>query len=119
MTHVPFDPEFAGGAAGQPVQALILSRLAEIAAAPGLVSRGSRIAVLDARTRPLETLPGIATRFGSAVFFLEPSAVDRCRRHLGAAGLATGAFLIYASTGPAFDRSAAIAADDLPGRLGL
>ena len=114
-----FDPEFAGSVAGRQAQAVILARREEIAATPGMVSRGTRVSVLDASERSPEDLVDIARRFGSAIMFVGRHQADHYRQRIIAAGLSTGSFLIYASSDAAFARSRALVAERLPEQFGL
>jgi GNAT superfamily N-acetyltransferase len=114
-----FNPEFAGSVAGQKAQATILAHCDEIAAARGMVSRGTRVTVLDALERSPEELVDIARRFGSAIFVVSQREADRYCREVVAAGLSTGSFLVYASSDVAFARSRELVADQLPQHLEL
>ena len=114
-----FDPEFAGSVAGRQGRAMILARREEIAATPGMVSRGTRVTVLDASERSPEVLVDIARRFGSAIMVVSRHQADHYRQRVIAAGLSTGSFLIYASSDAAFARSRGLVAERLPEQLGL
>jgi GNAT superfamily N-acetyltransferase len=119
MSQLAFEPEFAGSAVARQAQEAILAHHAEIAAAPGMVSRAVRVVVLDASMRSPEDLVTLACRFGSAIFLVRQSQVEQYHQEIVAAGLSSASFLMYASFDATFTRSGEVVADELPQWLGL
>ena len=58
------DLEIVGGENDRQVQKMLFERQQEIADYPGLVSRGTRVTLLNAFEYPEETLLALAERFG-------------------------------------------------------
>ena len=114
-----FDPEFAGDEETIRVQARILNDDSWISDNTGLISRGTRVTVLDACRRTEESMIEIARRFESAIFILHAHQQAAFTSHLEGAGFHTAAFLHFSSSQEAFDRSDTIASQDLPAQYGL
>ena len=80
-----FEPEFAGDDESIRVQARILNEDSWISANTGVISRATRVTVLDAWRRTEDSMIEIARKFESAAFILHPhqrAALDRISKVL-------------------------------------
>jgi GNAT superfamily N-acetyltransferase len=116
---VDFDPEFAGDDDAVRVQKRIFEQARWIAATKGLVSRGSRVGLLDAWRQSPQIAFDIAKKFELAVFSLKLDQWEQFTSRFREAGLGVSSFLHYSSQEAAFTRCDSILADNRPARYDL